>query len=185
MNQLHALLRQLLAGGASTSLTASAATSLLRNFRAKSAVERMRVGLCRDLIADIRRLDDQLAANEKRMTEALHEHGTRLREVDGIGDRRPADRPHRPPRSLPDRGGLCELQRVGTGADRQRRHRPAPTLPLRRPTAQTRPGPTFRSVCQAYHQPDPRPCGSWRPKVPHQTVSPRIIASAPPSMKIV
>ena len=85
MNQLHALLRQLLAGGARTSLTASAAAALLRSFRAKSPVDRMRVGLCRDLIADIRRLDDQLAANEKQMAETLDEHGTRLREVDGIG----------------------------------------------------------------------------------------------------
>ncbi|MFC0454120.1 IS110 family transposase [Rhodococcus jostii] len=85
MNQLHALLRQLLAGGAPTSLTASAAAALLRSFRAKSPVDRMRVGLCRDLIADIRRLDDQLAANEKQMAETLDEHGTRLREVDGIG----------------------------------------------------------------------------------------------------
>ncbi|MHA4854776.1 IS110 family RNA-guided transposase [Rhodococcus sp. MSC1_016] len=85
MNQLHALLRQLLAGGAPTSLTAAAATALLRGFRAKSAVDRTRVGLCRELIADIRRLDDQLAANEKEMAETLDEHGTRLREIDGIG----------------------------------------------------------------------------------------------------
>ena len=85
VNQLHALLRQLLAGGAPTSLTAAAATALLRGFRARSEVDRVRVGLCRDLIADIRRLDDQLATNEKQMTQALDEHGTRLREVDGIG----------------------------------------------------------------------------------------------------
>lgn len=85
VNQLHALLRQLLAGGAPTSLTAAAATALLRGFRARSEVDRIRVGLCRDLIADIRRLDGQLAENEKQMTQALNEHGTRLREIDGIG----------------------------------------------------------------------------------------------------
>ncbi|MFE5708183.1 IS110 family transposase [Rhodococcus koreensis] len=83
--QLHALLRQLLAGGAPTSLTAAAATALLRGFRARSEVDRVRVGLCRDLIADIRRLDGQLAENEKQMARVLDEHGTRLREVDGIG----------------------------------------------------------------------------------------------------
>ncbi|RZL74568.1 MAG: IS110 family transposase [Rhodococcus sp. (in: high G+C Gram-positive bacteria)] len=65
VNQLHALLRQL--------------------FRARSEVDRIRVGLCRDLIADIRRLDGQLAENEKQMTRALDEQGTGLREVDGIG----------------------------------------------------------------------------------------------------
>ncbi|MGW5153808.1 IS110 family transposase [Rhodococcus koreensis] len=85
VNQLHALLRQLLVGGAPTSLTAAAATALLRGFRVRSEVERARVGLCRDLIADIRRLDSQLAANEKQMAQTLDEHGTRLREVDGIG----------------------------------------------------------------------------------------------------
>ncbi|CAG7632599.1 hypothetical protein E143388_07416 [Rhodococcus opacus] len=85
MNQLHALLRQLLAGGAPTSLTAAAATALLRGFRIRSEVDRARVGLCRDLIADIRRLDSQLAANEKQMAKTLDEHGTHLREVDGIG----------------------------------------------------------------------------------------------------
>nr|WP_256974336.1 IS110 family transposase [Rhodococcus sp. NCIMB 12038] len=35
-NQLHALLRQLLAGGAPTSLTAAAAAALLRGFRARA-----------------------------------------------------------------------------------------------------------------------------------------------------
>lgn len=85
VNQLHALLRPLFAGGAPTSLTAGSATTRLRGFRARSGVDRTRVGLCRDLIADIRRLDDQLAANEKQMAHTLDEHGTRLREVDGIG----------------------------------------------------------------------------------------------------
>ena len=41
--------------------------------------------LAEDLIADVRRLDDQLAANAKKMTALLDEHGTRLRDVDGIG----------------------------------------------------------------------------------------------------
>jgi len=85
VNQLHALLRQLFAGGAPTSLTAASATTLLRGFRARSEVGRTRVGLCRDLIADIRRLDDQLAANEKHMSQALDKHGTPLREIDRIG----------------------------------------------------------------------------------------------------
>ncbi|AXY52498.1 MULTISPECIES: transposase [Rhodococcus] len=66
-------------------MTAASAITLLRGFRARSEVDRTRVGLCRDLIADIRRLNDQLAANEKHMSQALDEHGTRLREIDGIG----------------------------------------------------------------------------------------------------
>jgi hypothetical protein len=43
------------------------------------------VALAKDLIADVRRFDDQLAANAKTMTALLDEHGTRLREIDGVG----------------------------------------------------------------------------------------------------
>ena len=43
------------------------------------------MALAKDLIADIRRFDDQLAANAKTMTALLDEHGTRLREIDGVG----------------------------------------------------------------------------------------------------
>ncbi|WP_235214987.1 IS110 family transposase [Rhodococcus opacus] len=44
VNQLHALLRQLFAGGAPTSLTAATATALLRGLRARSEVDRMGSG---------------------------------------------------------------------------------------------------------------------------------------------
>lgn len=129
VNQLHALLRRRLAGGAPTSLTATGATALPRTFRAKSEIDRIRVGLCRDLIADIRRLDDQLSTNEKQMTQALDEHGTRLRDVDGIcAVTAASDRSHRTCQPVSDRGGLRELQRFGAGADRQRalHHRDGP-----------------------------------------------------------
>jgi transposase len=85
VNQLHALLRELLAGGAPTSLTTTTATTALHGFRARSTPERARLSICRDLIADIRRLDQQLAANEKESSRLLDEHGTRLREVHGVG----------------------------------------------------------------------------------------------------
>ncbi len=48
-------------------------------------LDRTRACLCRDLIADIRRLDVQLAENGKQMARALDEHGTDLGEIDGIG----------------------------------------------------------------------------------------------------
>jgi len=52
--------------------------------RDRIEVDGVRVGLCWDLIADIRRLD-KLAANGKQTTEGLDEHGTRLQEADEIG----------------------------------------------------------------------------------------------------
>ena len=41
--------------------------------------------LAKELIADIRRFDEQLKSNTARMTALLDEHGTRLREIDGVG----------------------------------------------------------------------------------------------------
>jgi transposase len=47
--------------------------------------DRIRVELAKELIADIRRFDEQLGSNAKTMTALLDEHGTRLREIDGVG----------------------------------------------------------------------------------------------------
>ncbi|MBF6353370.1 IS110 family transposase [Nocardia higoensis] len=85
VDQLHALLRELLAGGAPTSLTANTAAAVLHRFRARTLSDRVRVGLYKDLIADVRRLDRQLSINQKDLDELLDEHGTRLRTIDGIG----------------------------------------------------------------------------------------------------
>ena len=85
INQLHALLRELMAGGAPTSLTAATASKVLSGFRPRTATDRVRVALAKDSIADIRRLDQQLAASIASITAVLDEHGTRLRETDGVG----------------------------------------------------------------------------------------------------
>jgi transposase len=85
VNQLHRLLRELLAGGVPTDLTADKAAAALRGIRPRSIPERVRVQLCRDLITDIRRLDAQLTDNEAHSTQLLDEQGTRLREIDGVG----------------------------------------------------------------------------------------------------
>jgi transposase len=85
VNQLHALVRELIAGGAPTSLTAVSATAALRGYRPRTGPDRIRVELAKELIADVRRFDEQLAANAAKLTALLNEHGTRLREIDGIG----------------------------------------------------------------------------------------------------
>lgn len=85
VNQLHALLRELLAGGAPTSLTPTKATSVLRGFRPRTDPDRIRVELATELIADVRRFDEQLKANAATIAALLDEHGTRLREIDGVG----------------------------------------------------------------------------------------------------
>jgi transposase len=85
VNQLHALLRDLVPGGARTNLTAAEATGMLRSVRPATTVERTRKELARDMVRDIRSLDTALADIASRMAEALDNRDTRLLEVDGVG----------------------------------------------------------------------------------------------------
>lgn len=58
---------------------------LLRSVRPVSASVRTRKALAQDLVGELRGVDVRLAAIERNMSDALDEHGTRLREVDGVG----------------------------------------------------------------------------------------------------
>ena len=60
VNQLHALLRDLLPGGGSTDLTAAAASRLLTSVRPQGPVEAARKQLARDLVVEIREADRRL-----------------------------------------------------------------------------------------------------------------------------
>lgn len=84
-NQLHAVLRDLIPGGAATAITAKSASALLRSVRPESPAERTRKELAQDLVREIRTVDASLAGIERRMTGVLDDHGTRLREIDGVG----------------------------------------------------------------------------------------------------
>jgi transposase len=85
VNQLHALMRDLIPGGARTALTAKVAATALRRVRPATPAERTRKDIAWDLVRDIRALDERLTAIAERMTAALEEHGSSLIEVDGIG----------------------------------------------------------------------------------------------------
>jgi transposase len=85
VNQLHALLRDLIPGGAKTGITAGAATVLLGKVRPASPVERTRKALAQDIVRDFGRLDTALADIASQMTAALNEYGTQLLNVDGVG----------------------------------------------------------------------------------------------------
>ncbi|MGY2093001.1 transposase [Nocardia gipuzkoensis] len=85
VNQLHALLRELLPGGAPTDLTAVKAAAVLRGLRPVTATDRVRRSLAKDLLADIKRYDTQLSDDAAAMEELLDLHGTTLREIPGIG----------------------------------------------------------------------------------------------------
>jgi transposase len=85
VNQLHALLRELIPGGADTDLTADRAARALATVRPVGPAETVRKQIGRDLIAEIRELDARLAKLSAQMTQVIAEHGSRLTDVDGIG----------------------------------------------------------------------------------------------------
>jgi transposase len=85
VNQLHALLRALLAGGAPRNLSAATAAALLRTVRPRGAVEQSRKAVARDLVAEIRSLDQQLKANEQAIAELVAASGSTLTETAGVG----------------------------------------------------------------------------------------------------
>ncbi|WP_433206508.1 IS110 family transposase [Nocardia sp. CA-107356] len=85
INQLHAVMRELLPGGVSTDLTANQAADAVRRVRPSSPVERARKELARDLVADVRALDARLKANQQRMQDTVADSGSSLLDVVGVG----------------------------------------------------------------------------------------------------
>ncbi|MFF4795863.1 transposase [Streptomyces sp. NPDC001276] len=84
-NQLHALLRDLLPGGAPVQLSATEAAGLLRHIRPAGAVETVRKQLAKDLVAELRRLDALLAANAEQLRQAVEASRSTLMDTPGIG----------------------------------------------------------------------------------------------------
>jgi transposase len=85
INQLHALLRDLVPGGAPTDLTAVVASRLLTSVRPVAPVEAARKQLARDLVADIRDADQRLKTLTAQIAATVAEQGSTLPTVDGIG----------------------------------------------------------------------------------------------------
>jgi len=102
VNQLHALLRELPPGGAPPNLTASQAAAILARIRPASAAERTRKDLARDLVADVRLIDDRLKDNKQRMQDAVAESSSTLTDIVGVGPVvAAAARTHRPASRFP------------------------------------------------------------------------------------
>lgn len=85
VNQLHALLRDLIPGGAPRQLSAHQAGALLRRIRPAGAVETVRKQVAGDLVREIRTLDAQLADNAARMQAAVEASDSTLMHTPGIG----------------------------------------------------------------------------------------------------
>jgi hypothetical protein len=76
-NQLHAVLRDLVPGGADLAITAKSSAAMLRSIRTASACERTRKDLAQDLVGELRAVDARLTNIEHRMGAALDDHGSR------------------------------------------------------------------------------------------------------------
>lgn len=83
--RLHVALRELIAGGAPRRLSADRAAKLLRSVHPDSiaAIERKRLAL--ELLADVRRLDREIAAARRRVTDLIDASGTAVVEIHGVG----------------------------------------------------------------------------------------------------
>ncbi|MGI8794373.1 MAG: IS110 family transposase [Acidimicrobiales bacterium] len=84
--RLHALLAEMVPGGAPTKLTAANAAKVLRSVRPVTPVEIERREIAKQLLDDWRWCDRRIPATEARLHEALQAHGTTLTGIFGIGD---------------------------------------------------------------------------------------------------
>jgi transposase len=85
VNQLHAVFRDLLPGGAPRQLTATLASGLLAGIRPVGPVEAARKQLGRDLVSEIRDADQRLKVLTAQIAETVAATGSHLIEVDGVG----------------------------------------------------------------------------------------------------
>jgi len=85
VNQLHALFRDLMPGGAPTDLTATIASRLLTGVRPAGPVETARKQLARDVVAEVRDADQRLKTLTAQIADTVAATGSRVTEVAGVG----------------------------------------------------------------------------------------------------
>lgn len=83
--RLHALLAELAPGGIAKEINASDVDRFLLEVDPVDAIEQTRYDLAVELLADIRRVDEQLKASHKRIRTAVAASGTTVTDIYGIG----------------------------------------------------------------------------------------------------
>ena len=83
--RLHALVRCLIPGGTGIRLSADRAAAVLRTVRPANAVDTERKRMALGFVADIRRLDAEIAASKARIVTAVAASGTTMTELYGVG----------------------------------------------------------------------------------------------------
>ena len=83
--RLHAVLCDLIPGGASKQIRAAAAARVLEQARPSGAVQQARHELAAEFLADLCRIDAQLRETRKKLATAVRASGTTVTEVFGVG----------------------------------------------------------------------------------------------------
>ena len=85
LNRLHGLLRDLVPGGVTGTLSADRAARILRGIRPQSSSSRVRRRLASEVLRDVRTLDRKIADLNRRIEAELEASGTTLTEIFGVG----------------------------------------------------------------------------------------------------
>ena len=85
VSQLHQLLLELIPGGAKKDLSAAQAKALLATVRPRDVAGKTRRRVAAELISDLERIYARKKAANKELNQLLHETGTTLTELHGIG----------------------------------------------------------------------------------------------------
>jgi transposase len=104
INRLHALLLDLVAGGAKKYLSAQQARALLATVRPRDIVGRTRRQLAAELITELAVIDKKIKTADKQLTELVAATGSRLQDLNGIG-------PSNAARLLGDVGDVGDIAR--------------------------------------------------------------------------
>jgi transposase len=83
--RLHAVLCELVPGGVPEEITAAQATRILSSAKPCGAAGQARRDLAAELLADMRRLDEQMRESKKKLAAAVRASGTSLTELFGVG----------------------------------------------------------------------------------------------------
>jgi transposase len=85
VSQLHALLLELIPGGAKVFLSAAQARKLLASVRPRDVVGKTRKRVAMELVVDLEKIYARTKAADKELTQLVRVTGTRLLELRGIG----------------------------------------------------------------------------------------------------
>ncbi len=79
------LLRDLHPGGAKRDLSTLQASKLLTTLRPVTPTDIQRKVICRDILSDIRRIDDKIKTSTRELATEVSNHGSTLTEIHGLG----------------------------------------------------------------------------------------------------